>query len=153
MKEINGIYEGKDVKVAIVASRFNSLIVEQLIKGAIDGLIRNGVNEHDIQLIKVPGAFEIPLIAKKIANSKKHDAIIALSAVIRGNTPHFDYVSAEVSKGIAYVGLETDIPVIFGVLTTDNTEQALERAGVKSGNKGFEAALTALETVSVLKAI
>jgi 6,7-dimethyl-8-ribityllumazine synthase len=153
MKIINGNYEGKGCKIAIIASRFNSLIVEQLIQGAMDGLLRHSVSEENIEIYKVPGAFEIPLIAQKIAESKKFNAIIALSAVIRGETPHFDYVSSEVSKGIASVSLKTGIPVIFGVLTTDNTEQALERAGIKSGNKGFDAAMTALETVNLLKNI
>ena len=153
MKIINGVFNGDNVKVGIVASRFNSLIVEQLILGAVDGLTRNNVSKDNIEIVKVPGAFEIPLISKKMAKSSKYDVIIALSAVIRGETPHFDYVSSEVSKGIAHVGLETEVPVIFGVLTTDNTEQALERAGIKAGNKGFDATLTALETVSVLKQI
>ena len=126
---------------------------EQLIQGAIDGLVRHGVSEENIEIFKVPGAFEIPLIAQKIADTKKYNAIIALSAVIRGETPHFDYVSSEVSKGIASVSLKTGVPVIFGVLTTDNTEQALERAGIKSGNKGFDAAMTALEIVNLLKSL
>lgn len=153
MKVFEGNYNGEGLKVCIVASRFNSIIVEQLIKGCEDGLVRNGVKTEDISLFKVPGAFEIPFLCKKLSDSKKYDVIIALGAVIRGETPHFDYVASEVSKGIANVSLKTDIPVIFGVVTTDNTEQALERAGVKSGNKGFDAAVTAIETVDLLKKI
>jgi 6,7-dimethyl-8-ribityllumazine synthase len=153
MRIIEGNYDGKGLKIGIVLSRFNSLITEALLEGCLDGLKRNLVDEKDIDILKIPGAFELPLVAKKMAKTGKYDAIIALSAVIRGDTPHFDYVASEVSKGIAKVSLDNEIPVIFGVLTTDNMEQALERAGVKAGNKGFDAALTAIETVNVLKEI
>ncbi len=148
-------YEGKliaeNLKFAIVAGRFNEFITNKLIGGALDALKRHGVEEQNIELAWVPGAFEIPLVAKKMAELKRYDAIICLGAVIRGATPHFDYVSSEVTKGIALVGLETGIPVIFGVLTTDTIEQAIERAGTKSGNKGFDAAATAIETANLLK--
>lgn len=138
-------------KFGIVVSRFNSFIVERLLEGALDGLIRHGAEDADIEVARVPGAFEIPLVAKKMAETRKYDAIICLGAVIRGSTPHFDYVASEVSKGIAHVMLDAGIPVVFGVLTTDTIEQAVERAGTKAGNKGFEAAVTALETVNLLK--
>jgi 6,7-dimethyl-8-ribityllumazine synthase len=151
MKIFEGQLNGKDAKIAIVISRFNSLITEQLLKGCIDGLTRNSVSNNDISVYKVPGSFELPLTVKKVANSKKFDAVIALGAVIRGETPHFDYVSSETSKGIAQVSLESGVPIIFGVLTTDTTEQALERAGVKSGNKGFDAALSAIELIDLYK--
>ncbi len=150
------IFEGKligdDVKVAIVVSRFNSFITERLLEGALDGLKRHGVKDKNIDIYRVPGAFEIPLIAKKLA-SKGYEGIICLGAVIRGATPHFDYVANEVAKGIAYVSLEKEVPVIFGILTTDTIEQAIERAGTKSGNKGFDAALTLIETVNLIKKI
>jgi 6,7-dimethyl-8-ribityllumazine synthase len=136
---------------AIVASRFNSFIVDALVNGAVDALTRHGVPDKNITLIKVPGAFELPLVAKKVAASGKYDAIIALGAVIRGSTPHFDYVAGECAKGIGQVGMTHDLPVIFGVLTTDTIEQAIERAGTKAGNKGMEAALSALELVSLLR--
>lgn len=132
-----------------MASRFNELITGKLIEGAVDGLVRHGVQEEDITLLWVPGAFEIPLAAKRAALSAKYDAIICLGAVIRGATPHFEYVSSEVSKGIANVSLETGLPVIFGVLTTDTIEQALERAGTKAGNKGWDAALAAIEMANL----
>ena len=150
------IFEGKligdDLKVAIVVSRFNSFITERLLEGALDGLKRHGVKDKNIDIYRVPGAFEIPLIAKKLA-SKGYEGIICLGAVIRGATPHFDYVANEVAKGIAYVSLEKEVPVIFGILTTDTIEQAIERAGTKSGNKGFDAALTLIETVNLIKKI
>lgn len=142
---VQGFLNAKEKKFAIVASRFNELISNQLINGAIDCLIRHGASEKDIKTIWVPGSFEIPLTAKKIATSKRYDAIICVGAVIRGDTPHFEYVAAEVSKGIAHVGLETGTPVIFGIITSDSLEQALERAGVKAGNKGWDAALAAIE--------
>ncbi len=149
------LYEGKLVaeglKFAIVVARFNEFITNKLVGGSLDALRRHGADDGNIDLAWVPGAFEIPLVAKKIALSKQFDAVICLGAVIRGATPHFDYVSAEVSKGIAHVGLETGIPVVFGVLTTDTIEQAIERAGTKAGNKGFDAAMTAIETVNLLK--
>ena len=150
-------YEGKliaeGLKIGIIAARFNEFITSKLVGGAIDALSRHGVLETDIELAWVPGAFEIPLVAQKMANSKGYDAVICLGAVIRGATPHFDLVSNEVSKGIAHVGLQTGVPVIFGVIATDSIEQAIERAGTKAGNKGAEAALTALEMINVLKAI
>ena len=151
IKYINGKYEGLDIKIAIVASRFNDFITNNLIEGAIDVLTRHNVDEDNITIVKVPGAFEIPLTCKKITKTGKYDAIIALGAVIRGSTPHFDYVSAEVSKGIANVSLDSGIPVIFGVLTTDTIEQAIERAGTKAGNKGAESALSAIEMVNLFK--
>jgi len=153
MNIIEGKLNGNGAKIAVVMSRFNGLITEQLLKGCNDGLIRNNVLDEDISVFKVPGSFEIPLTIKKVANSKKFDAVIALGAVIRGETPHFDFVAAETSKGVAQVSLENNIPVIFGVLTTDTTEQALERAGIKSGNKGFDAALSAIELIDLYKQI
>ncbi|KXZ40661.1 6,7-dimethyl-8-ribityllumazine synthase [Alkalithermobacter thermoalcaliphilus JW-YL-7 = DSM 7308] len=148
------IYEGNLVcnglKFGIVVGRFNEFITSKLLSGALDSLKRHGANENDIEIAWAPGAFEIPLIAKKMASSKKYDAIICLGAVIRGATPHFDYVSNEVSKGVACVSLETDIPVIFGVLTTDTIEQAIERAGTKAGNKGYEAATVAIEMANLI---
>ena len=150
------IYEGKligdNLKVAIILSRFNSFITERLLEGALDGLKRHGVKEKNIDLFRVPGAFEIPLIAKRIA-SLNYDGVICLGAVIRGATPHFEYVANEVAKGIAQVSLEKELPVIFGILTTDTIEQAIERAGTKSGNKGFDAALSLIETVNLIKNI
>ncbi|MGA1846915.1 6,7-dimethyl-8-ribityllumazine synthase [Deferribacter abyssi] len=153
IKILEGKYDGTDLKIAIVASRFNDFVVKSLVAGAVDALVRHNVNENDIVVYKVPGAFEIPPVAKKLANSRKYDAIIALGAVIRGGTPHFDYVANEVSKGVAKVAYDTDIPVIFGVLTTDTIEQAIERAGTKAGNKGAEAALSALELVNLMKMV
>ena len=139
--------EGK--KFALVVSRFNDFITDKLLSGALDALIRSGANDNDIQIVKVPGAFEIPLVAKKMATQKKVSAIICLGAVIRGATPHFDYVSAEVSKGIAQVSLESGVPIIFGVVTTDTIEQAIERAGTKAGNKGWSAAMSAIEMANL----
>ena len=153
------ILEGKMVagkgsmKVGIVAARFNEFIVSKLIGGARDGLLRHDVSEDDIGLAWVPGAFEIPVVAKKMAESKKYDAIICLGAVIRGSTSHYDYVCAEVSKGVAQVSMAAGIPVMFGILTTDTIEQAIERAGTKAGNKGYECALGAIEMVNLLKEI
>lgn len=146
---IEGKLSAKAKKFGIVASRFNELISSQLIAGAKDCLLRHDCKEADITIAWVPGSFEIPLAAKKMAKSKKYDAVICLGAVIRGGTPHFDYIAAEVSKGIANVGLESGMPVIFGVLTTDTIEQALERAGTKAGNKGWDAALSAIEMVDL----
>ncbi|MBE6054491.1 MAG: 6,7-dimethyl-8-ribityllumazine synthase [Clostridium sartagoforme] len=151
MKLLEGNLMGKDLKIGIVAARFNDFIVSKLIDGAIDGLKRHGVNEKDIELSLVPGAFEIPLVAKKMVKNEKYDAVICLGAVIKGSTPHFDYVCAEVSKGIATISLEYEKPVIFGVLTTDSIEQAIERAGTKAGNKGYDAAMFAIEMVNILK--
>ncbi len=139
------------LRFGILVSRFNSFIGERLLEGAVDALIRHGAADEHIEVTRVPGAFEIPLVAKTMATSDRYDAVICLGAVIRGSTPHFDYVAAEVSKGVAHVSLESGIPVIFGVLTTDSIEQAIERAGTKSGNKGFDAAVTAIETVNLLK--
>ena len=149
--EANLIAEGK--KFAVVVSRFNDFITERLVGGAVDALVRCGAKDDDIDVVKVPGAFEIPLIAKKMAQKKKYDAVICLGAVIRGATPHFDYVSAEVSKGIAVVSIESEIPVIFGIITTDTLEQAIERAGAKSGNKGFSAAMAAVEMANLLETV
>ncbi|MCJ8499242.1 6,7-dimethyl-8-ribityllumazine synthase [Desulfatitalea alkaliphila] len=142
------VAEGK--KFAIVVSRFNDFITDKLVGGALDALIRSGTDEKDIDIVKVPGAFEIPLVAKKLAARNAHDAIICLGAVIRGATPHFDYVSAEVSKGVASASMETGRPIIFGVLTTDTLEQAIERAGSKAGNKGWDSALAAVEMANLM---
>ena len=151
------IYEGRlvagDEKFCIIIARFNDFIGSKLLDGAIDELKRHGVKEENIDVVKVPGAFEIPVVAQKTAKSGKYNAVITLGAVIKGSTPHFDYVSAEVSKGVASVSLQTGVPVIFGVLTTDNIEQAIERAGTKAGNKGSDAAKTAIEMANLMKAI
>jgi 6,7-dimethyl-8-ribityllumazine synthase len=143
--------EGK--KFALIVSRFNDFITEKLLSGALDALIRNGAADQDIEVVRVPGAFEIPLVAKKMAKTKRFDAVIGLGAVIRGSTPHFDYVSAEVSKGIAAVSMESEVPVIFGVITTDTIEQAIERAGTKSGNKGWSAAMAAVEMANLFEVV
>ena len=148
MRVLEGNVIAGDVKIAIVGARFNEFIVSKLISGAQDGLVRHGVKDDDITLAWVPGAFEIPLAAKKLAMSGKYDAVICLGAVIRGATSHYDYVCAEVSKGIAAVSLEAGIPVMFGILTTDNIEQAIERAGTKAGNKGYDCALGAIEMIT-----
>lgn len=153
MKVLEGKLVAKDVKVAIVAARFNEFIVSKLIGGAVDGLTRHDIPEDNITLAWVPGAFEIPVAAKKLAKSGKYDAVICLGAVIRGATSHYDYVCAEVSKGVAAVSLETEIPVMFGVVTTDNIEQAIERAGTKAGNKGYDCALGAIEMMNLLEQI
>lgn len=150
---IQGLLNAKGKKFAMVVSRFNELISNQLMNGAIDCLTRHGADEKDIKIYWVPGSFEIPLTAKQIALTKKFDAIICLGAVIRGGTPHFEYVAAEVSKGIANVGLETGVPVIFGIITADSMEQALERAGVKAGNRGWDAALSAIEMSDLMNKI
>lgn len=151
IKIIQGNLVAQDDKYAIVIARFNDFIGSKLLEGCVDALKRHGVDDENIEVIWVPGAFEIPLVAKKLAKSSKYSAIITLGAVIKGSTPHFDYVSAEVSKGVAQVALQSDIPVIFGVLTTDNIEQAIERAGTKAGNKGADAAKTAIEMVNLIK--
>ena len=151
MKVFEGKFNGKGTKIAIVAARFNEFITSKLIGGAEDILKRHEVQDDDINLFWVPGAFEIPLIAKKLAQSKKYDAVITLGAVIKGSTPHFDYVCAEVSKGVAHVSLESEVPVIFGVLTTNSIEEAIERAGTKAGNKGYDCALSAIEMVNLMK--
>ncbi|MCS7199711.1 MAG: 6,7-dimethyl-8-ribityllumazine synthase [Caldimicrobium sp.] len=150
---IEGYFEGADLRLAIVVSRFNVFITQKLLEGALDVLRRHRVKEEEISIAWVPGAFEIPLVAKKLALTGKFDAIICLGAIIRGATPHFEYVASETSKGIAQVMLETGVPVIFGILTTDTIEQAIERAGTKAGNKGAEAAFTALEVVNLIKRI
>ena len=149
-KTIEGELSGAKRKVGIVVSRFNSFISERLLEGATDNLVRHGVKDDDITVVRVPGAFEIPLVAQKLAQSGKYDAVLALAAVIRGATPHFEYVSAEVAKGVAQVGLASGVPVIFGVITADTVQQAVERAGSKSGNKGADAAAAALEMISLL---
>ena len=149
-KTYQGLLVGKGRKFALVVSRFNEFISGKLLEGAQDSLLRHEVTEDNIDIVWVPGAYEIPLIAKKLALTKKYDAVICLGAVIRGNTPHFDYIASEVAKGIAQVNLETGIPITFGVLTTDNIEQAVERAGTKGGNKGFDAATNAIEMVNLI---
>jgi 6,7-dimethyl-8-ribityllumazine synthase len=146
-----GVLKGEGLKFAIVAGRFNEFIGTKLVAGAKDCLVRHGVSEADIDLAWVPGSFEIPLAAQRLAGSKRYSAVICVGAVIRGNTPHFDYVAAEVTKGIAQVQLETGVPVMFGVLTTDTIEQAVERAGAKAGNRGWDAALGALEMANLLR--
>ena len=151
--KIVGKISAVGLKVAIVVSRFNEFIGSRLVEGAMDALLRNGALEKDIEVVRVPGAFEIPAVAKKLANKGTFDAIVCLGAVIRGSTPHFDYISAEVSKGVAKLSLEVDIPISFGVLTTDNIEQAIERAGSKAGNKGWDAAISAIEMVNLYKEI
>ncbi len=151
MKVLEGNVVAGSIKIAIVASRFNEFIVSKLVGGAHDALLRHGVEDESITLAWVPGAFEIPLTAQKLAESGKYDAVICLGAVIKGATSHYDYVCAEVSKGVATVGLQTGIPVIFGVVTTDNIEQAIERAGTKAGNKGYDAACTAIEMVNLFR--
>ena len=153
MKEYAGELTGKGVRVGIVVSRFNSFITTKLLDGALDILRRHEVSEDDISVCWVPGSFEIPLVAKELASSGRFDAVLALGAVIRGDTPHFNYVANEVTKGIAQTMLNTGVPVAFGVLTTDTLEQAIDRAGVKAGNKGAEAAMSALEMVNLLKKI
>jgi len=152
-KTVEGKIVAKGMRFGVIASRFNDFICGRLIEGALDALVRAGADEKDIRVYKVPGAFELPLAAKKVAKSGSFDAVICLGAVIRGATPHFEYISAEVTKGIAMVGLETEVPVAFGVLTTDTIEQAIERAGTKSGNKGWDAAMTAIEMVDLFRKI
>lgn len=153
MRVLEGKLVSEDIKVGIIAARFNEIIVSKLIGGALDGLKRHNVKEEDIDLAWVPGAFEIPLVAEKMAQSGRYDAVICLGAVIRGATTHYDYVCNEVSKGIAHVSLESKIPVMFGVVTTENIEQAIERAGSKAGNKGYDCALGAIEMVNLLRQI
>ena len=151
MKVLEGNYSGRGLRIGIIAARFNEFITSKLIGGAEDALVRHEVAREDIELAWVPGAFEIPLVAKKMAKSGKYDAVITLGAVIKGSTSHFDYVCAEVSKGVASVSLVSEIPVIFGVLTTNTIEEAIQRAGTKAGNKGFDAGVTAIEMVNLLK--
>ena len=150
VKILEGQLIAKGKRFGVVVSRFNDFITEKLLSGALDALTRTGAKENDIQIIKVPGAFEIPLAAKKAAQTGRYDAVICLGAVIRGATPHFDYVCAEVSKGVAQVGLDFGLPIIFGVLTTDTVEQAIDRAGTKSGNKGWQAAMSAVEMANLI---
>ena len=153
VKTIEGVLDAKGLKIAITVSRFNEFISKKLLEGALDCLTRHNAAESGIEVFWVPGSFEIPLVAKKLAVSGKYDAVLCLGAVIRGATPHFEYIAAEVSKGIANVSLETGVPVIYGVLTTDTLEQAIERAGAKSGNKGWNAALSAIELADLVKKI
>lgn len=151
MRKIEGNLIAEGIRIGIVVSRFNEFITSRLLGGAMDGLIRHGINEDDVTVAWVPGAFEIPVIASKMARSGSYDAVICLGAVIRGSTDHYSYVCNEVSKGIASVSLETGVPVLFGVLTTDSIEQAIERAGTKAGNKGYDSALSAIEMVNLMK--
>ena len=151
MKYIEGELKADGLKFGIVVSRFNDFITGKLLEGALDGLLRHGAKEADIEVVKVPGAFEIPLVAKRLASKGPYNAVLCLGAVIRGATPHFDYVAAEVSKGVAHASLETGVPIAFGVITADTIEQAVERAGTKSGNKGWDAALTAIEMAQIMK--
>ena len=153
MRKLEGKLVAGDMKVGIIAARFNEFITGKLLDGAMDGLLRHDAKEENIDVAWVPGAFEIPLIASRMAKSGKYDAIICLGAVIRGSTTHYDYVCSEVSKGIASVSLASDIPVLFGVLTTENIEQAIERAGTKAGNKGYDCALSAIEMVNLIREI
>lgn len=152
MRIIEGDLQGRGLKVTVVVSRFNAFITDRLLEGALDGLRRHGVEDGDVTVLRVPGSFEIPLAVRRAAAAKP-DAVIALGALIRGGTPHFDYLSAEVTKGVAQVSLETGVPVAFGVLTTDTVEQAIERAGTKAGNKGFEASLSAIEMAKLLRQV
>jgi 6,7-dimethyl-8-ribityllumazine synthase len=152
-KIIEGTLEAKNFRFGIIVSRFNSFISDRLLEGALDTLTRHGATNEQITVVKAPGAFELPLVANKMANSDKYDALICLGAVIRGGTPHFEYVSSEMTKGIASVSLQSGLPIAFGVLTTDSVEQAIERAGTKAGNKGVEAAMSAIEMVNLLGAI
>ena len=152
-KLFEGMLQGKGLKFALVISRFNEFISSKLLDGAQDALKRHGVNEVDVDIAWVPGSFEIPLAAKKLADTKKYDAVICLGAVIRGATPHFEYVANEVAKGIAKIGLDTGIPIAYGIVTADNLEQAIERAGTKAGNRGFDAAVSAIEMANLMKGI
>jgi 6,7-dimethyl-8-ribityllumazine synthase len=153
IQEIEGSLTIRSARIALLVSRFNSFIVESLLSGAIDTLKRHGAEDHDLQIVRVPGAFEMPLAAKRLAASQRYEAIIALGAVIRGGTPHFEYVAGECTKGLATVSMQYDLPVAFGVLTVDSIEQAIERAGTKAGNKGAEAAMSAIEMINVLREI
>ncbi len=153
MKIYEGELNAKGLKFCIVASRFNDFITNKLTEGAVDALRRHGASDKDIEIVRVPGAFELPMVVKRLAGRGGHDAIIALGTIIRGSTPHFDYVAAEASKGIAAAAMDTGVPVSFGVLTTDTIEQAIERAGTKAGNKGWDAAMTAIEMADLMKKI
>ncbi len=150
-KVFEGNYLGQGLKIGIVVGRFNEFITSKLLSGAIDALVRHGVKEADIDQVWVPGSYEVPLAAKKVAASKKYDAVITLAAVIRGATPHFDFVSSEIAKGVAAASMQTEVPIIFGVLTTDTLEQAIERAGTKGGNKGWDAGISAIEMANLFK--
>jgi len=152
-KHFEGKLLGEGLRFGLVVSRFNEFITKKLVEGAEDALLRHGVKEEDIDIAWTPGAFEIPLIARKLAQTKKYDAVICLATVVRGGTPHFEYIAAEVTKGIAKVGLETGLPVIYGVITADTLEQAIERAGTKAGNKGFDAAMSAIEMANLVRGI
>ena len=149
-KIFEGNLKGDSLRVGIAVSRFNSFITDKLLDGALDALKRNGVKKDNIEILKTPGSFELPLVVKSMAKAKKYDAIVCLGAVIKGDTPHYDYIASEVTKGLASVSLEFEVPISFGVLTTDNLEQAIERAGTKSGNKGFDAAMTAIEMANLI---
>lgn len=151
MRTLEGKMVADGIKIGIVVARFNEFITSKLLGGAMDGLVRHGMDEDDVDVAWVPGAFEIPLIAKKMANSGKYDAVIALGAVIRGSTSHYDYVCNEVSKGVAAASMESGVPVMFGIVTTENIEQAIERAGTKAGNKGYDCALGAIEMVNLIR--
>jgi 6,7-dimethyl-8-ribityllumazine synthase len=153
MRTLEGKVVAEGIRIGIVVARFNEFITSKLLGGAVDGLVRHGMNEEDIDVAWVPGAFEIPLIAKKMAKSGKYDAVIALGAVIRGSTSHYDYVCNEVSKGVAAASMESGVPVMFGVVTTENIEQAIERAGTKAGNKGYDCALGAIEMVNLIRSL
>ncbi|MCA0387403.1 MAG: 6,7-dimethyl-8-ribityllumazine synthase [Bacteroidetes bacterium] len=150
MKEINGFLQADGLKFAIVVSRFNDFITNKLLDGAVDCLLRHGADDNNITVVRVPGAFEIPFVAKAVAEKREYDVVICLGAVIRGATPHFDFVASESAKGVANASLATGVPLIYGILTTDTIEQAVERAGTKAGNKGWDAALTAIETANLL---
>jgi len=152
-KHFEGVLLGKGLKFGLVVSRFNEFITKKLLEGAQDALLRHGANQEDIEIAWVPGSFEIPLIAKKLAQTKRYDAVICLGTVVRGGTPHFEYIASEVSKGIAKVSLDTGLPVIYGIITADTLEQAIERAGTKMGNRGFDAAVTAIEMANLVKGI
>ena len=152
-KQFEGMLLGKGLKFGLVVSRFNEFFTKKLLEGAQDALLRHGVSEEDVEVAWVPGSFEVPQIALKLAQTNRYDAVICLAAVIRGGTPHFEHIAAEITKGIAKAGMETGLPVIYGVITTDTLEQAIERSGTKAGNKGFEAAVTAIEMANLMKAI
>jgi 6,7-dimethyl-8-ribityllumazine synthase len=152
-KIVEGVLDASGLKVGLVASRFNDFVVSRLVAGAVDTLVRHGASENDMTIVKVPGAFEIPQVVSAMVRSGKHDMVVALGAVIRGSTPHFDYIAAEVTKGLAQIAMESTIPVSYGVLTTDTLEQAIERAGSKAGNKGAEAAMAAIEMANIFKQI
>lgn len=153
IKQIEGALGAQDTRFALVVARFNDFIGQKLVDGAIDCILRHGGSEEDIAIYRCPGAFELPMVAKKVAITGRYDAIVALGAIIRGSTPHFDVIAAEATKGIAQVSLDTGVPIAFGVLTTENLEQAIERAGTKAGNKGFDAAMTAIEMVNLYRQI